>query len=137
MYVNFCRIIKYFVVLPLYEKVLGFPITAVVGMGSEINPNIVDLNSFIIWSIIPFNFIKGIVVSSVTLALYKSVSPILHKENIERNTKIETDKEIISRKYKKDHSKRGYLFYRYPLINIFVFYRFRFHIITASSLLSS
>ncbi|MCB2297850.1 ECF transporter S component [Clostridium tagluense] len=83
----FAGILNYFVVLPLYESVLGFPIDAVVGMGSKINHNIVDLNSFIIWSIIPFTFIKGLVVSSVTLALYKSVSPILHKENAEREYK--------------------------------------------------
>lgn len=83
----FAGILNYFVVLPLYEKVLGFPIAAVVGMGTKINHNIVDLNSFILWSIIPFNFLKGIVVSAVTLAIYKSVSPILHKENMEREYK--------------------------------------------------
>lgn len=83
----FAGLLNYFVILPLYETVLGFPVTAVVGMGSKLNNKIVDLNSFIIWSIIPFNFIKGIVVSSVTLALYKSVSPILHKENVESEYK--------------------------------------------------
>ena len=83
----FAGILNYFVILPLYEKVLGFPIAAVVGMGTKINHNIKDLNSFIVWSIIPFNFIKGIVVSGVTLALYKRVSPMLHKENMEREYK--------------------------------------------------
>ncbi|MBZ9685104.1 ECF transporter S component [Clostridium estertheticum] len=83
----FAGILNYFVILPLYESVLGFPVDVVVGMGTKINHKIVDLNSFIIWSIIPFNFIKGIVVSSVTLALYKSVSPILHKENVESKYK--------------------------------------------------
>ncbi len=84
----FASILNYFVILPLYEKVLGFPIAAVVGMGSKINNNIKDLNSFVIWMIIPFNFLKGIVISAMTLALYKRVSPILHKENIERKYKI-------------------------------------------------
>ncbi len=83
----FAGILNYFVVLPLYEKVLGFPIVAVVGMGAKINHNIKDLNTFIIWSIIPFNILKGIVVAGVTLAIYKSVSPILHKENMEREYK--------------------------------------------------
>ena len=83
----FAGILNYFVILPLYEKILGFPIATVVGMGSKVNHNIKDLNSFIIWSVIPFNFFKGIVVSGMTLALYKSVSPILHKENIEREYK--------------------------------------------------
>ena len=83
----FAGILNYFLILPLYESVLGFPVAAVVGMGTKINNKIVDLNSFIIWSIIPFNFIKGILVSSVTLALYKSVSPILHKEHMESKYK--------------------------------------------------
>lgn len=83
----FAGILNYVVVLPLYEKVLGFPIAAVVGMGTKINHNIKDLNTFIIWSIIPFNLLKGIVVAGVTLAIYKSVSPILHKENMEREFK--------------------------------------------------
>ncbi|HEY8803577.1 MAG TPA: ECF transporter S component [Clostridium sp.] len=83
----FASILNYFVILPLYEKVLGFPIVAVVGMGSKINHNIKDLNSFVIWMIIPFNFLKGIVISVMTLALYKSVSPILHKENMDSKYK--------------------------------------------------
>ncbi len=83
----FAGILNYFVVLPLYEKALCFPLTVVVAMGTKINPNIKDLFSFIIWSIIPFNLIKGVVLSVVTLALYKSVSPILHKENMEREYK--------------------------------------------------
>ncbi len=37
--------------------------------------------------IIPFNLLKGVVISAMTLALYKSVSPILHKENIEQKYK--------------------------------------------------
>lgn len=70
----FAGILNYLLILPLYEMALGFPMPE-------------NMSSFIIWSIIPFNFIKGIVVSVVTLALYKSVSPMLHKENIEREYK--------------------------------------------------
>ncbi|MBU3093246.1 ECF transporter S component [Clostridium sp. CF011] len=88
----FAGILNYFVVLPLYEKVLGFPVASVIEMGSKINHNIVDLNSFIIWSIIPFNLLKGMVLSAMTLALYKSVSPILHKENMEREYKSREQK---------------------------------------------
>jgi riboflavin transporter len=73
-------ILNYFVFLPLYETILGFKISAVVGMGAALNHNIKDLNTFIIWVIIPYNLIKVIVVSVVTLAVYKSVSPVLHRE---------------------------------------------------------
>jgi len=83
----FAGVLNYFVVLPLYEKVLGFPIDVVVKMGTALNSNIKNLTSFIILSIIPFNLLKGVVVSGVTLAIYKRVSPILHKENMEKSYK--------------------------------------------------
>lgn len=73
-------VLNYFVFLPLYETVLHFPINAIVEMGSKVNSSIKDLNSFVVWAIAPFNLIKGILVSVLTILVYKSVSPILHKE---------------------------------------------------------
>lgn len=79
-------VFNYFVLLPLYEKVLHFPISAVVAMGSKVNSNIKDLNSLIVWSIAPFNLIKGAILSVLTMAAYKSVSSVLHEEiNENRN----------------------------------------------------
>jgi len=80
----------------LYESVLGFKISMVVGAGAIINPNIKDLNSFVIWMIIPFNLFKGVIISAMTLALYKSVSPILHKEHIEQ--KYKDSQRVIDKK---------------------------------------
>lgn len=77
-------VFNYFVLLPLYEKVLHFPINAIVAMGSKVNSHITDINSLIVWSIAPFNLIKGAVVSVLTMAAYKSVSSILH-EDVSRN----------------------------------------------------
>lgn len=76
-------LLNLFILLPLYERILNFPIKAVVGLGTKINPKITDLNSFILWAIIPFNLLKGVIVSSLTMAVYKSVSPVIHRETIE------------------------------------------------------
>lgn len=73
-------VLNYYVLLPLYEKILNFPISAVVGMGNKVNSNIKDLNTFIIWSIAPFNLIKGVIVSALTMVAYKSVSIILNED---------------------------------------------------------
>jgi riboflavin transporter FmnP len=82
----FASVFNYFVLLPLYEKFLNFPISAIVAMGSKVNSNIKDLNSFIVWSIVPFNLIKGAILSVLTMAAYKSVSSVLHEEiNENRN----------------------------------------------------
>jgi len=70
---------NYFVFLPLYEKVLGFPMSAVIGAGAKVNPAIKDLNTFIILSIMPFNIIKAILVSIAAFLSYKRISPMLHK----------------------------------------------------------
>lgn len=70
---------NYFIFLPLYEKVLNYPINAVVGMASKINPSVVNLNTLIVYTILPFNLIKGLMLSVIVFLVYKRVSPILHK----------------------------------------------------------
>lgn len=67
-------LLNMFVFLPLYEKVLGFPMPA-------------NLNKYIGVTIIPFNLIKGFIASFITFAIYKKVSPALHKEEIDTKSK--------------------------------------------------
>ena len=69
---------NYYIFLPLYEKYL-FPISAIIGMASKVNSAVVDLNTLIVFSILPFNLFKGVVISVITFLMYKRVSPILHK----------------------------------------------------------
>jgi riboflavin transporter FmnP len=71
-------IMNYYVLLPLYETVLHFPMDAVVAMGTMVNSNITDLNSFIIWAILPFNILKGVVIALIAIPVYKRVSPVIH-----------------------------------------------------------
>lgn len=70
---------NYFILIPFYERAMGFPVAAVVGMGAALNSAIKDLPTFILYAIIPFNLIKGVIVSIITVMLYKYVSPLLHK----------------------------------------------------------
>lgn len=69
---------NYYIFLPLYEKYL-FPISAIVKMASKVNSAVVDLNTLVVFSILPFNLFKGVVISIITFLVYKRVSPILHK----------------------------------------------------------
>lgn len=68
---------NYFILLPFYEKAMGFPMAAIVGMGSAVNPAIKDTFSLILYAIVPFNLIKGIIVTLFSLALYKRVTPLI------------------------------------------------------------
>ena len=70
---------NYFIMIPAYVNLAGFPMNAIIGMGTAINPAITDLMTLIIIAVVPFNLIKGILCSVLTALLYKRVSPILHK----------------------------------------------------------
>lgn len=72
-------LLNYFLLLPVYAKVFGAPIQAFIDMGKALNPYIVDLKTFVLFCVVPFNLLKGIVVSAITLLIYKRISPILHR----------------------------------------------------------
>lgn len=66
-----------YVLLPTYAAAFGMPIDSIVGMGSAINAKITDVMTFVVMAVAPFNIIKGVVVSVITLLIYKHISPIL------------------------------------------------------------
>lgn len=70
-------IANYYILLPFYSAVM--PIDAVIEMGAAINPRIVDKFTFVIWIIAPFNLVKSILISLLTMPLYKRTEVILNK----------------------------------------------------------
>lgn len=68
---------NYFVLIPFYTAFM--PIEAIVELGTVINPSINSVATLVLFGIVPFNIFKGIVLSVLTLLLYKRISPILHK----------------------------------------------------------
>jgi riboflavin transporter FmnP len=70
--------LNYWVLIPLYQVALHLPPEAIVNMGRVANPLIIDLKTFIVFAIVPFNLFKGILVSAITMLVYKKVSPVLH-----------------------------------------------------------
>lgn len=72
-------IANYYVMFPFYAKLFGMKIEDLVSMGTQINSKIVDMKAMVIYAIVPFNILKGIVLSALTILIYKRVSPILHK----------------------------------------------------------
>lgn len=72
-------ILNYFVLLPAYSYFFQMPMEALIGMGSAIVPLIKDRLTFVLLATSPFNLVKGILVSLVTILLYKHISPLLHR----------------------------------------------------------
>ncbi|WP_069650335.1 ECF transporter S component [Caloranaerobacter ferrireducens] len=70
---------NYYFLIPFYAKLFGAPIDAFVEMGAKVNKFVADYKTFILFAIVPFNLLKGIIVSLATIVLYKKISPILHK----------------------------------------------------------
>ena len=53
---------------------------AIVAMGSDINKAITNVSSLVLFAVVPFNILKGIVVSVLTLLLYKRVEKIFFQK---------------------------------------------------------
>lgn len=68
---------NYYMLLPFYGKIM--PMEAIINMGNIINPNVTDLKTFVIWMIAPFNLFKAVLISLITLPLYKKIEVLLKK----------------------------------------------------------
>lgn len=76
--------------LPAFAALYGMPLEALIGMGTEINPAITDVTSFVIICVAPLNLLKGSIVSVITILIYKQLSPILKFGRIESVKKKDT-----------------------------------------------
>ncbi|MGM9585064.1 MAG: ECF transporter S component [Faecousia sp.] len=60
--------------LPKFAELYGMPLDAIIGMGSQIHAGIHDVTTFVVMCVAPLNVVKGVVVSILTLLLYKRVA---------------------------------------------------------------
>ena len=72
-------LMNYYVLLPMYSTLYGLPMDTIIGMGTALIPAVKTEFSFVALCVVPFNLVKGALVSLVTFLLYKHVSPILHR----------------------------------------------------------
>lgn len=67
-----------FLLLPAYS--IFMPIEEIIELGHSIIPLITNKFTFCIFCVLPFNLIKGILVSVITILIYKPLSTIIHKK---------------------------------------------------------
>lgn len=67
---------NYFILIPFYTNVM--PMEQIITLCGNVNPLISDTLGYVLFGAIPFNFIKGIILSIVTFFVYKRVSRVLH-----------------------------------------------------------
>ena len=70
---------NYFILLPMFE--IFMPIDQVIAAFAEIVPFIHTKLDVVLLNALPMNILKGLVVSLVTMLLYKRLSPILKGKN--------------------------------------------------------
>ena len=72
-----CLVNRY-ITIPFYANAFGM--NAVLGMAQSANANIVDIKwSIVLWAILPFNFIKNLLVCVFSFALYKKISNVIKR----------------------------------------------------------
>ncbi len=64
-----------YIMLPLYSKLI--PLDAIIKQAANIWPVIDSVFDFVLLCVAPFNLIKVVLVSVITLVIYKPISPIL------------------------------------------------------------
>lgn len=68
-----------YMLIPFYSKTI-MPLDAIIGICRNINPKITDIGGYIVWGVMPFNLIKGIIVGFVTVLLHKKIGSVISKE---------------------------------------------------------
>lgn len=73
--------------LPTFSALYGLPLEALVGMGTSVNGAINSVSTLVLFAVVPFNLLKGVIVSVVTFLLYKRLESVLFRKY---HTKIKT-----------------------------------------------
>lgn len=69
---------NYYILIPFYAKVM--PIEQIISWSASANGAITDLKTLILYAVVPFNLLKGIVISILTILIYKRISNLLIKK---------------------------------------------------------
>lgn len=68
---------NYYILMPLYTLIM--PIDSIVNMFKSINPYADTMLKIMFMTIVPFNLLKGFIVSLITFLIYKKLSPIIKR----------------------------------------------------------
>lgn len=60
--------------LPKFAELYGMPLASIIAMGSKINGHIHNVSTFVLICVAPLNVVKSVIVSVLTMLLYKRVA---------------------------------------------------------------
>lgn len=63
--------------LPAFSALYGLPLETLVAMGTKVNGAINSVFTLVLFAVVPFNLVKGVLVSVLTFLLYKKIERLL------------------------------------------------------------
>ena len=64
-----------YMLIPFFAKVM--PIEAILSACAKVNPLIGSIDTYVLFGVIPFNLVKGLILSLITFLLYKHIERLL------------------------------------------------------------
>jgi len=63
--------------LPTFAELYGLPLDTLIAMGTAVNKAINSVSTLVLFAVVPFNLVKGVIVTILTFLLYKRVERLL------------------------------------------------------------
>ena len=70
-----------FYLIPQYARLFHMPLDTIVAAGTAVNPYINSVTTLVLFAVVPFNLVKSVIVSALTMFLYKFLKNILLGRN--------------------------------------------------------
>ena len=77
---------NYFLIIPFYSAV-GMPIEEILAACAAVNPSINGMAAYLLIGVLPFNLIKGVILTVITMLVYKKLSLFTKSKQIEIHTR--------------------------------------------------
>lgn len=72
----FAGVLNHAIFVPAYAAVLGLPVEAFVQAAAKVNAAVVDLRTMVVFAIVPFNLVKGVIIAVASLVVYRVLRPL-------------------------------------------------------------
>ena len=72
---------NYFLIIPFYSAV-GMPIEEILAACAAVNPSISGMGAYLLIGVLPFNLIKGSILTVITMLVYKNLSTFIKSKQV-------------------------------------------------------
>jgi riboflavin transporter FmnP len=71
-------LVNKYLLIPFFSKIM--PLEAIVAACGAVNPAINSIDAYYIFGVIPFNLVKGVILSAATMLCYKKLSVFIKQK---------------------------------------------------------